>query len=212
MYQVRLYFKIYAYKLNCLLTLFCLKIKAIFLNNNEITSIDSRGIRFKCLTTLKKLDLSDNNLTELDPKLFQRLPTLKKIRLKNNKLTYLDPQIFDGVNDLIKIDISHNLISNIDSKTFSHLSDLVNLNLSHNLIVSLDHSTFKGLQKVYNIDLSFNSLTSIEKDTYNLSVMKLDGNFLTKKSIIKQNISIDLNENENKWFKITDRLQFKSFK
>ena len=80
------------------------------------------------------------------------------------------------------------------------------------MINFIDNSTFKGLQKVNKIDLSFNSLSSIEKDTCNLNVMNLEGNFLTKKSIIKQNIAIDLSKNENKWFKITDRLQFKTFK
>ncbi|VDL59939.1 unnamed protein product [Hymenolepis diminuta] len=100
-----------------------LQLEAIDLSGNFITGIRSpfwaygrEGAEIRCLTELKTISLSNNNLTYIVRGAFQGAPNLREIDLSRNpKLfcpmhleapafySYIDPYIFGGVQKLTKV-------------------------------------------------------------------------------------------------------------
>lgn len=102
------------------------KLKSLDLNGNFLISLESTGledtldnlnVRDNQLTTLSpsalnyrqltKLDLSRNNLKELDPTAFSSVPTLLHLNLsRNNHLSSLPSGLFDPLKKLEMLDLS----------------------------------------------------------------------------------------------------------
>ena len=95
----------------------------------------SKGVKY--LKNLKKLDLSYNNLDNLD--FISSLENIEELNLSNNNIENIDAVIDNkktAILDKIKtIDLSNNLISNITK--FQNLHGIVNLNLSNNYITDI---------------------------------------------------------------------------
>ena len=63
--------------------------------------------------TLKKLDLGENELSDVSSLEISHFDTIEKILLDHNKIESKLPQV--GLKHLKSIDISHNLIENVSS-------------------------------------------------------------------------------------------------
>lgn len=81
---------------------------------------------------LQKLDMSHNQVKEIDDKNFAKLPNLKELNLSWNKIEALSINAFDGLKNLLKLDLSRNLLSKITINVFSSIPHLEHLNLSRN--------------------------------------------------------------------------------
>ncbi|XP_026679075.1 insulin-like growth factor-binding protein complex acid labile subunit [Diaphorina citri] len=157
--------------------------------DNQITTLSSSALNYKLLT---KLDLSHNNLKELEPTAFTNVPTLLHLNLSRNahlsslpvggfdplkKLEVLDlaatglksiPQYqFDELLNLKYLCLAHNHLTEIPEMMFKNLLNLTYLDLSNNNIVNLRVGSLYGLPSMKRLDLSFNKLTTFKGDYFN---------------------------------------------
>ncbi len=148
-----------------------------------ITSNDNQieEIKFD-LSTLTKLDLSNNEYNQIENNIFQELKSLTKINLSNNKITKLDSLLFSGLVNLKEINLNNNLINEIHANAFSGLSNLKWLWLQNNSIENIDPKTFDSLTSLTYIHLDSNKLKRLDKRLFNacsnLSVINLSNNKL----------------------------------
>lgn len=101
-------------------------LKKLNLSNNEITSI-SKNIKY--MTALEELNLSGNKITTLPDELVllsKNAPNLKKINLSNNLLLYKLENI-DNLKSVVELDVSQNPIANVDSPKILMMNNIPNL-------------------------------------------------------------------------------------
>ena len=99
------------------------------LDNMRIQSINPKAFD-DVIGTLLILDLSYNNLTEINPDVFRKLSKLTKLNLGNNKLVHIDPLLFDGLKNLKDLKLKKCELKLIDPFSFKSLEKLVELDLS----------------------------------------------------------------------------------
>jgi Leucine-rich repeat (LRR) protein len=92
----------------------------------------------KHMTSLVKLDLNSNELTEIDEHAFSGLGNLEVIILRNNKLQRIPLNLFSGNGRLKEIDLRSNKLSKIHYGSFQFYS-LETLLLSDNNCVDKDY-------------------------------------------------------------------------
>ena len=68
------------------------------------------SMAFKNLRILVELDLSNNNLTHLEPETFSGNERLQTLTLSHNKIASIAPYVFPLLKHLKTIDLSHNFI------------------------------------------------------------------------------------------------------
>uniref|UniRef100_T1GD01 TIR domain-containing protein n=1 Tax=Megaselia scalaris TaxID=36166 RepID=T1GD01_MEGSC len=139
---------------------------------------------FSGLTSLKILNVSNNQLEMLTGDVFKNNKNLKEIHLQNNNLFDLPEGIFHGLEQLLIIDLSENQLTShhINSSTFLGLIRLVVLDMGNNALTRIDKDTFKDLSFLQILDLSNNSIGHIESGTFlplfNLHTLNLAENRL----------------------------------
>lgn len=123
----------------------------IDLRNTGIAKIDPNT--FIGLEKLEKLLLNDNEIEEIDVKLFDGLKNLKSLWMHNIKLKRIDPNTFKGLDKLEKLLLSQNQLEEIDYRLFESLSNLRELWLHKNKlkrimfdIVTLSHSEYRTIK------------------------------------------------------------------
>ncbi|XP_030755587.1 adhesion G protein-coupled receptor A3 isoform X2 [Sitophilus oryzae] len=105
---------------------------------------------------LFQLNLSNNNLKTFSTKV--ELIALQKLNLSGNQLTELQEHQFREVPHLRRLDLSENSIKHIDIKSFEGLKHLERLKLNHNELTSITMGTFDVLPNLKQLDLSNNPL------------------------------------------------------
>lgn len=86
------------------------------LSNNKLKRIDAHALGK--LTRLEQLNLAGNKLTFGDRN-FEKNTLLRTINLSNNDIQFLSPKVFAGLHRVDRIDLSRNHIKNIDACVFS---------------------------------------------------------------------------------------------
>lgn len=159
----------------------CVKLKRLDISNNLRSP---RGKPITALRQLEVLNMSRNDIYELDPLIFSGLSrnSLKELNIANNKLfflphstrylvnlTYLDlsynnfvtfPLIITELSQLETLNFSHNLLSQISSKIGS-LVKLKHLYLQFNDLSNRLPQEIGLLKNLETIDLSYNAITNI---------------------------------------------------
>ncbi|XP_075231728.1 uncharacterized protein LOC142330389 [Lycorma delicatula] len=139
------------------------RLKRLNLSGNNITRLSF----ILSLITVEELDLSDNNIKELEDDTFSTLSYLIRLDLSKNYLKSLKEKSFGGLNRLQIVDLSHNLLQSITPGTFQYLNNLVWLNLADNKDMGKldsieDTSILLGAgQKLQTVDVSRTNLTKI---------------------------------------------------
>ncbi|XP_039759367.1 chaoptin-like [Pararge aegeria] len=209
------------------------------LSTNLIENITQSA--FQSLKMLYKLDLSHNNLINIDYNTSD-LVKLTEYHLECNKIEKVIPKMFNNLTNLIKLDLSQNEINDIEFNSFVELVNLKEFNVSNNNFVkSLTSNIFRGLHKVETLDLSntrlmhclngsFSSMDSLNylnlshsqletieyetfKETGSISIIDLSYNMLENFYINTSNIEqlSELYLNHNKLKNIT-RMTFKNLR
>ena len=129
-------------------------------------------------TSLKKLDLSHNKLSELsDEAFFKRMPALQRLSLSHNQLVKIHPDAFVGQIKLCQINLSHNQLVELHNHTFINQAMLCEVNLSHNSLtyLNIEHLFFSTNFLAW-LDLSHNRLDerTINKSLFNVLKMAFD--------------------------------------
>lgn len=125
--------------------------------------------------SLKYLDLSSNQLTSIKSA-FVQCHQLEQLNLKDNKLINLSIDTFVGLVKLQYLNLDSNLIKHVEVGSFLNLNHLAHLLISNNPLSSLTRFDSMSLKLQY-LDLSNVSLTSVPKglDPY-IRELRLAGN------------------------------------
>uniref|UniRef100_A0AAY5K3I3 TIR domain-containing protein n=1 Tax=Esox lucius TaxID=8010 RepID=A0AAY5K3I3_ESOLU len=162
---------------------------------NDCISVVSEKLLQSCSRT-KKLDLSDNIISDLSESSFRSLKGLKYIRLDNNSLSSV-PNATRNLSTLKILDLSLNSIDNLNCLDFANLTGLLKLFLYSNKIQKLDSCVFQDLKSLKMLSLGGNS------------ILTLNGAFTN----CLQNLeSLDLRQNKLSSIKQEDFKQLKSLK
>ncbi|MBD3272934.1 leucine-rich repeat protein [Candidatus Dependentiae bacterium] len=126
-------------------------VKVLDLSKNELDFIAKIDFSSYC-SSLEKLILSNNNISDIQRGSFDSLNNLEFIDLGQNYITYLPDFIFSMCKNLRKIDLSDNSIRRINKNTFWGLQDsLEKLNLADNPITISSKKLFKNFKKLRSV-------------------------------------------------------------
>ncbi|CAF4787736.1 unnamed protein product [Pieris macdunnoughi] len=140
-------------------------LEVLMLNNNEIQNVSKSS--FDSLRNLRRLDLSDNQIHDLNFEVINLLK-LQFLSLKGNLLRIIGKGHFDSLNLMEMLDVSNNNISEVESFSFKDLNELISFDISNNpLSQALENNTFKGLISLPALDISCTSLTVIKNNSFN---------------------------------------------
>ncbi|XP_042114130.1 leucine-rich repeat-containing G-protein coupled receptor 6 isoform X4 [Peromyscus maniculatus bairdii] len=104
------------------------------------------------------LDLSMNNLTELQPGLFHHLRFLEELRLSGNHLSHIPGKAFSGLHSLKILMLQSNQLRGIPAEALWELPSLQSLHLHNNRIQHVGTHSFEGLHNLETLDLNYNEL------------------------------------------------------
>jgi Leucine-rich repeat (LRR) protein len=139
-------------------------INFIDLSDNQLSRIEPDTFSFT--KKLTELNLSGNLIEKLSKKSFQCLKSLVKLSLHDNKLTSLDADIFKSLTRVKTIDLSNNKLRNIPEFAFKDLLNLSTLDLSNNCIREINTNAFVNLPNLAKIKLRYNYLEVIKDATF----------------------------------------------
>ncbi|KAI4473465.1 hypothetical protein M0802_016106, partial [Mischocyttarus mexicanus] len=157
-------------------------VQELILSKNNLTLISSAV--FIKLKHMKKLDLSENLMSEMYIDALAESNNLDELNYSNNKLKIFDNIIFDKVLKITKLNLSHNYIEILKSTIMSKPNTgLITLDLSYNNITFIDEAFLKPLLHLQYLNLSFNKITSIYENAFlqlsDLKILMLNNNFLS---------------------------------
>jgi hypothetical protein len=145
---------------------------------NSLEGLESIGDPKK----ITEINLDYNQLTHLEPGIFQRFVRLRDLYLQFNHLITLDTGIFNGLAQLRNLYLSCNKLRELGMNVFDELLDLERLDMDGNSLTSLPIGIFKNLIKLNRIILSVNRITELRQDVFhgliNLDRINLSGNVL----------------------------------
>lgn len=136
---------------------FCIQNSHFFLNcsNRDLTQIPKN-----IPNNVYEIDLSNNNITQVDVLSFASLPSLYKINLANNQIDYVERQAFRDLENLRIIDLTNNSLTQIQPETFNEASRVEQLWLAGNPIEMPNIGPFLDQKGLKLLDLENCNLTN----------------------------------------------------
>ncbi|XP_015974968.2 toll-like receptor 8 [Rousettus aegyptiacus] len=159
----------------------------VFSGNRLNLMWNARDNRYKhiflCLTSLRRLDLSFNNLKRIPDEAFLNLPSnLTELYINDNKLCFFNWTLLYKFPLLQLLDLSRNSLYFLTYSLSEYTSSLQTLLLSHNRIFHLPSNFLSEASSLVHLDLSFNLLKMLNRSAFQtnnmtkLALLKLDGN------------------------------------
>jgi Leucine-rich repeat (LRR) protein len=155
-------------------------LQSLNMSSNNIMDIET--YTFQGLNHLQELDLSTNNISSMDEVVFGTNPNLTFLVLGNNQLTEINVTTFRELILLQRLDLSNNKIASIQQDMFDNNTHLQWLSLADNRLTKVDPSTFHKQRNLSYLDLSGNGIRQIEKGTFRENT-KLESLLLAHNSI-----------------------------
>ncbi|KAK7489547.1 hypothetical protein BaRGS_00019181 [Batillaria attramentaria] len=125
------------------------------LGTNQITRVPADGL-FKRLPNLQVLDLSENEIHEIEDGAFEGADKLTDLQLSNNQLTQLAAKVFQGLPSVKSLMLRGNKITCINNATFAETSRLRLLSLYDNQIRCIMKGSFDRLHYLSTLNLMAN--------------------------------------------------------
>ncbi|KOB65276.1 Leucine-rich transmembrane protein [Operophtera brumata] len=132
-------------------------LKNLDMSRNQIRELDESSLRLPVV--LYYLDLSCNLIEKIGPSTFLRIGHLKTLRLAHNHLTSIEYGAFRGLSSLLNLDLSFNSLRMVDSKLFMDLKSLLVLSLRHNELLVLKDEAWYGHKFNLKVHLEGNNFT-----------------------------------------------------
>uniref|UniRef100_A0A8C0HHD7 Leucine rich repeat containing G protein-coupled receptor 6 n=1 Tax=Chelonoidis abingdonii TaxID=106734 RepID=A0A8C0HHD7_CHEAB len=107
------------------------------------------------------LDLSMNNISELQPSTFHHLRFLEELRLSGNQLSQIPGEAFSGLYSLKILRLDANLISVVPKKSFEGLPSLRHLWLDDNALTEIPVQALNNLPALQAMTLALNLIWHI---------------------------------------------------
>ncbi|XP_013879167.1 trophoblast glycoprotein a [Austrofundulus limnaeus] len=92
-------------------------------NHSSVTDL-AISLHWSSLGNLRVLDLSDNSLVYLPPRVFSHLSGLRRLRLSNNSLVALQNSTFSGLEHLEELDLTLNALKVLPEEALRELDSL----------------------------------------------------------------------------------------
>ncbi|CAL7952107.1 unnamed protein product [Xylocopa violacea] len=114
---------------------------------------------------LTKLDLTNNNITDIPVRAFHRVSTLEVLLLRRNHLHTIADDAFTNLTSLRVLELDDNYLTNIPTAIVK-LSGLEDLSLSNNRIETLEEHAFQRVTNLLSLDLRGNPIKEIHRNTF----------------------------------------------
>lgn len=113
---------------------------------------------FKRLGQLQKLSIRkfSDFFNGISSNVFDDLENLTYLNISHNELTNINPLWFSHMQKLESLDLSRNKINRLTKEMFRHLTNLTTLCLNGNEFNQLDDGAFSYLKNLKNLEISFN--------------------------------------------------------
>ncbi|XP_074855427.1 slit homolog 1 protein isoform X3 [Carettochelys insculpta] len=125
------------------------------LNNNDISVLEATGL-FRQLRHLKKINLSNNKVMEIEDGAFDGAASVSELHLTANRLESVRSGMFRGLAGLRTLMLRNNRISCIHNDSFTGLRSVRLLSLYDNRISSIAPGAFDTLQSLSTLNLLAN--------------------------------------------------------
>ncbi|XP_051913161.1 leucine-rich repeat-containing G-protein coupled receptor 6 isoform X1 [Hippocampus zosterae] len=107
------------------------------------------------------LDLSMNNISEIQPRAFHQLHLLTELRISGNRLRYISGHALQGLHNLKVLMLQNNHLERLPHDAPWDLPNLLSLRLDANLLSEVPSGAFQGIPALRHLWLDDNSLTEI---------------------------------------------------
>eukprot|EP00122_Pirum_gemmata_P019785 Pgem_evm1s18513 len=135
--------------------------KEIFLYQNLLNEIPE-GISY--LKSLRKLDISNNKITNIDTNSFQYCENLEMLSINNNEINIFNNSCFAHTPKLSTIVLSYNKIYKITNESLKPIVNVLrHLDLGHNRLKKLP-AILTSVKNLVFLSLKYNYLASIKED------------------------------------------------
>ncbi|KAH0616282.1 hypothetical protein JD844_027288 [Phrynosoma platyrhinos] len=125
------------------------------LNNNEFAVLEATGI-FKKLPQLRKINLSNNKITDIEEGAFEGASGVNELLLTSNRLENVRDKMFKGLESLKTLMLRSNRISCVSNDSFTGLSSIRLLSLYDNQITTIAPGAFDTLHSLSTLNLLAN--------------------------------------------------------
>ncbi|XP_033880205.3 slit homolog 1 protein-like isoform X2 [Acipenser ruthenus] len=125
------------------------------LNNNEIAALEATGI-FKTLSQLKKINLSNNKITEIEDGAFEGAIAVNELHLTANQMDSVRSGMFRGLEGLRTLMLRNNRLRCVHNSSFTGLHNVRLLSLYDNQITTITPGAFDTLQSLSTLNLLAN--------------------------------------------------------
>ncbi|XP_078050544.1 G-protein coupled receptor rickets isoform X2 [Augochlora pura] len=117
------------------------------------------------LANITKLDLTNNNITDIPVRAFHRISSIEVLLLRRNRLHTIADDAFTNLTSLRVLELDDNYLTKIPT-AIVNLSGLEDLSLSNNKIETLDGPVFRRLANLLSLDLRGNPIKEIHGDAF----------------------------------------------
>uniref|UniRef100_A0A7G3AJC3 Putative membrane glycoprotein lig-1 n=1 Tax=Lutzomyia longipalpis TaxID=7200 RepID=A0A7G3AJC3_LUTLO len=138
------------------------RLRKLDLSDNEVSHVPERS--FAKLIQLKILNLSGNRIGNVSANIFMDLQTLKELHMARNGLVQISTATwspFVYLKELLVLDLADNSIRDLPRHTFRGLDVLKQLHLQRNQLTVVPFQLFADIGSVEMLDLSHNGIVSI---------------------------------------------------
>ncbi|GAB6024276.1 TOLL-like receptor [Chamberlinius hualienensis] len=142
------------------------KLEKLDLNNNQLTEIPHLGH----LSSLKTLYINKNLITSIKNEDFVNCDKLQILDLKNNRISNIEDKSFDRLTKLNYLDLSNNHLTKI-SPTFRQLNTF-RINISNNFLIEFNILNFS--KKLSSIIANDNLITQVFSNVLNSKLIEID--------------------------------------
>uniref|UniRef100_A0A183V962 Leucine-rich repeat-containing protein 32 n=1 Tax=Toxocara canis TaxID=6265 RepID=A0A183V962_TOXCA len=157
-------------------------LQVLDLSSNGLITLDSYSLQE--LLNATEVNLSNNSIHNLQPRVFSGLTNLRVLRISNNRLRHLTIDVLKPLKKLRELELRRNLISVISAGAFSTQSSLLYLDFSSNLLSSLTEQTLLGLISIRHLNMSNNIVQKVSsmhlRFLPTLEVLDLSWNSITE--------------------------------
>jgi insulin-like growth factor-binding protein complex acid labile subunit len=142
-----------------------LTVHTLSLSRNQISSVETRA--FGNMSQLKRLYLDHNELSEFNVQEYLSSgTTLERLWLHRNNLTQITAYMLEGLSNLKVLNVGFNSISSVEPKALAETPKLTTLVLTHNLLAVMDGGVLPaaGLPDLKVLYLDHNRLTYLSSN------------------------------------------------
>ncbi|XP_010778202.1 toll-like receptor 3 isoform X2 [Notothenia coriiceps] len=158
-------------------------IKALYLRKMKMAKLTNATFKALQKTNLTYLDMSHNEMVNIENGSFVWLSRLQTLVLSDNKIKQLNKNTFQGLKSLKKLQMTKALVKKnnptIGNFSFQPLSALESLILQNTAAQEITEHTFTGLTSLKELDMSWSSYSSL-RNINNKTLVSLAGSPLRR--------------------------------